>query len=537
MEQTMRILVVDDEPDLEALMRQKFRRQIRERAIELHFARDGEEALRRVEEVPGIEVVLTDINMPGMDGLALLARLRDAHPHIGGVIVSAYGDMGNIRTAMNRGAFDFLMKPIDFSDLEKTMQRSIQYVRQQREAASIHRQLVAIRQELEVAGVIQRSILPLSFPVRAEFSLHARMEAAREIGGDFYDSFPLPDGRIAFLVGDVSGKGVPAALYMAVCRTLVLAVAQTSDSLAATIAATNTMLCSYDMQCMFVTLLVGVIEPATGFVELCSCGHEPPLLLPDGSPPRPLPLPRNLALGIEADVGPFQTQAIQLAPGDMLLLYTDGLTEAHGPGGELLGSQRLRELLEAPRHSCQALVAAVFDAAEAHAAGIPQSDDLTVLALRYAGARQPRTLFEATVEHDLQRLADMLAELEAFCGNLGVSRDEFFPVLLSAEECLANVIAHGQRAEGAPRLPIHFQARHADGVITLVIEDNSEPFDPLSHPAPDLEATPESRPAGGLGIFLARRHMDSMTYERREGATNVLTLTRRLDRPNTTKEE
>src|SRR6202007_3092867 len=128
-----KILVVDDEADLEALVKQKFRRKIRENVYEFVFAQNGEEALQMVGEHPDLDIVLSDINMPVMDGLTLLSRLPEANPIIRAVVVSAYGDMQNIRTAMNRGAFDFVCKPVDFEDLDLTMEKTLNHVAQVRE--------------------------------------------------------------------------------------------------------------------------------------------------------------------------------------------------------------------------------------------------------------------------------------------------------------------------------------------------------------------------------------------------------------------
>src|ERR1700750_2315417 len=128
-----KILVVDDEPDLELLVKQKFRRKIRENVYEFVFAQNGEEALERIAEHPDVDIVLSDINMPVMDGLTLLSRLPEANPTLKAVVVSAYGDMQNIRSAMNRGAFDFVCKPVDFDDLDLTMEKTINHVLQIRE--------------------------------------------------------------------------------------------------------------------------------------------------------------------------------------------------------------------------------------------------------------------------------------------------------------------------------------------------------------------------------------------------------------------
>src|SRR4051812_35463498 len=217
------ILVVDDEPDLELLINQRFRREIRDRTMRFVFASNGQDALRQLDAQGDADVVLTDINMPVMDGLTLLANLNERYPLLKSVIVSAYGDMANIRAALNRGAFDFVTKPIDFQDLALTLTRSIQEARTKRQAASDHERLVALARELDVARRIQQSIVPTRFPPfphRTDVAIHASMQPARSVGGDFYDYFFIDEHRLAFAIGDVTGKGVPAALFMAVSRTL-----------------------------------------------------------------------------------------------------------------------------------------------------------------------------------------------------------------------------------------------------------------------------------------------------------------------------
>src|SRR6266404_1924813 len=180
----LQILVVDDEPDLELLVRQRFRRQIREKEFEFFFSHNGEEALEVLSQQPGIDAVLSDINMPVMDGLTLLARINELRRTLKAVVVSAYGDMQNIRTAMNRGALDFLMKPVDFEDLEITIRKTAQHVRELRLALHTQQRLLAIQQELDVAAKIQQSIVPSKFPPfpdRREFDLHAHMLPAKEV--------------------------------------------------------------------------------------------------------------------------------------------------------------------------------------------------------------------------------------------------------------------------------------------------------------------------------------------------------------------
>ena len=159
-----RILVVDDEPDLEPLVLQRMRRSIRSGQYQFVFAQNGLEALQKLEQDQGIDMVLSDINMPQMDGLSLLDHIPDVAPDTRSVIISAYGDMKNIRAAMNRGAFDFVTKPLDFDDLRVTIERTLNNLTAWREAESSRQRLVAIENELDVASKMQQSILPTEFP-------------------------------------------------------------------------------------------------------------------------------------------------------------------------------------------------------------------------------------------------------------------------------------------------------------------------------------------------------------------------------------
>ena len=211
-----KILVVDDEPDLEFLILQKFRRKINEGAYVFLFARDGAEALKILKENSSIYLVLTDINMPVMDGLTLLSKMNELNNKLlRSVIVSAYGDMENIRTAMNRGAYDFITKPIDLKDLEITIEKSLNDIEEHKIALMGHDKLIELKKELDIANIIQSSILPKKFPAfseRKEFDIYAKMIPAQEIGGDFYDYFLIDKNRLGVVIADVSGKGVACSL-------------------------------------------------------------------------------------------------------------------------------------------------------------------------------------------------------------------------------------------------------------------------------------------------------------------------------------
>ena len=383
-----KILVVDDEPDLELLIRQKFRRRIRAREFDLVFAGDGVEALAALDQDPEIDVVLTDINMPRMDGLTLLDNIGHLDRLLKVVIVSAYGDMDNIRTAMNRGAFDFVTKPIDFEDLETTVDKTLKEVEALKQAVVLQRRLTAIERELDIASRIQLSTLPSRFPAfpeRRDFDLYARMLPAREVGGDFYDFFLVDDHRLGFVLGDVSDKGVGAAMFMAVTRTMLRATALREHAPHVCVRHVNRVLYPESLRHMFVTLVYGILDVQTGEVVFCNAGHHPPYLIRQTGEVAALERTGGLGLCLVPDFD-FQSKAVTLRPGDSLLLFTDGVTEAIDRHREQFTEERLAECLRVLNgHTPTAMIDEVLLAVETFADGTPQPDDITLLALQYHG--------------------------------------------------------------------------------------------------------------------------------------------------------
>jgi sigma-B regulation protein RsbU (phosphoserine phosphatase) len=381
------ILVVDDEPDLELLITQRFRKEIRDKALQFVFASNGEEALAKLGSNGETDVVLTDINMPVMDGLTLLSNLNQAYPLLRAVIVSAYGDMANIRTALNRGAFDFITKPIDFQDLAITLEKSIREVKARKEAEADRERLMAIRKELDVARRIQESIVPRTFPAfpgRHEFALHANMRPARAVGGDFYDYFFVDEHHLAFAVGDVTGKGVPAALYMAVSRTLLRATGSRALPPDECLRVVNDVLCAEDVPSMFVTCFYGVLDTRSGTVEFSNAGHNPPLVLRRDGRVETTPLVGGFFLGAFENTS-YERTTLALEPGDTILVFTDGISEAANVAGDQFGEDRLAEHITALAGLPAAeVVGHLSDTVDAFAEGAPQADDMTLLALTWA---------------------------------------------------------------------------------------------------------------------------------------------------------
>jgi phosphoserine phosphatase RsbU/P len=382
-----KILVVDDEPDLELLVRQKFRRHIREGKFEFSFAGNGQEALDRLDQDKDIDLVLSDINMPVMDGLTFLGRLEGLERLLKAVIVSAYGDMQNIRTAMNRGAFDFVTKPIDFEDLEITINKTIQAISHLKQAERERAQLISLQQELTVAARIQLSILPRNFPPfpeRKEFEIFAEIIPAKEVGGDFYDFFLIDDDRLGIVIGDVSGKGVPAAILMAVTRTLLHATALKKPSPSECLDYVNGILVGQSDPSMFVTVFYGVLDTRTGELEYGIAGHNPPYVFSDGRV-RALEVPLGRILGVIPNSN-FRTHRAQLKAGDAVLLYTDGVTEATNTSDNFFSEERLVEWFQrSGGMPVKELVGGLVEEVRTYAGDHPQADDVTVLAVQYLG--------------------------------------------------------------------------------------------------------------------------------------------------------
>ena len=383
----VKILSVDDETDLELLLTQFFRRKIRNGEYEFFFAHNGLEALQVLLKHPDISIILSDINMPEMDGLTLLAKINEMRiPSLKCIMVSAYGDMDNIRHAMNGGAFDFATKPIDLDDLQLTLDKAVEQIEYIKSAQTEHAQLVDIQADLSVAREIQQAILPRAFDVKmhdaGEVDIFASMLAAKDVGGDFYDFFAIDDHRIGFTIADVSGKGVPAAIFMAVSRTLIKATGLQGLPAEECMAKVNDILCGESVGSMFVTVFYGIYDVTTGAVSFANAGHNPPYILRADGTVEKLSCSCNLVLGAVEGM-PFTGESLQLNAGDALVMYTDGVTEAENKNHDQFGESRLEaELAELKGADSKQIVSGINAKVKEFINGAPQSDDITQLVIR-----------------------------------------------------------------------------------------------------------------------------------------------------------
>jgi sigma-B regulation protein RsbU (phosphoserine phosphatase) len=375
-----------------------------------------------------------------------------------------------------------------------------------------------IGSELRIASEIQKSILPRTFPPfpdRADFEIYATTIPALEMGGDFYDFFLIDDKRLGVVIADVSGKGVPAAIFMAVSRSLLKATALASVSPSACLEHVNRLLCPDNDSAMFVTVFYGILHTETGELEFSNGGHNVPYIIGHD---RIVPVgqPAGTALGIVDDAR-YHTNRVSLNAGETLVLYTDGVTEAMDTHGYLFSTPRFEQTLQrlVDQRPFDLLTKLVEDV-HAFASGAVQADDITLLALQY---RRPALIELRLVNRssELQRLA---SELERFAQNHRIPEPDIHAFSLSLDELVTNTIAYGYDDQGPHEILVRLTL--ANGRLSAEVEDDGRPFNPLTAPQPDLTSAVEDRPVGGLGIHLVRSLMDHVDYRRESGKNHLL---------------
>ena len=381
----IKILSVDDEVDLEVLLTQYFRRKIRKGEYEFYFAHNGIEGLKQLLLHPDIDIILSDINMPEMDGLTMLAKVNEMrNPALKVIMVSAYGDMENIRTAMNNGAFDFATKPIDLDDLQKSIDNAVEQIKFIRESQREHEQLKDIQSDLRIASEIQHAILPTNKDVLPKdlYDMATLMDPAKDVGGDFYDYFKTDEDRLGFVMADVSGKGVPAALFMAVSRTLLKATGIRDLVSKDCMTSVNDLVCGESVDGMFVTVFYGRLNIKTGEIDYSNAGHNPPYVVHENGKVEMVPAQGNMVLGAVENFQ-YRNDKITLEKGDMLFTFTDGVTEAMNRDGEQFGEERLEKLLaKCGGKTSQETIDTVRAAVAEWAGETEQSDDVTMLVIK-----------------------------------------------------------------------------------------------------------------------------------------------------------
>jgi serine phosphatase RsbU (regulator of sigma subunit) len=378
------ILVVDDNE----LNRDLLSRRLTRDGHTVIVAEHGRAALDRLAEQP-FDLVLLDIMMPELTGYEVLEIMKGdaALAHIPVVMITAATEEESIVRCLDLGADDHLPKPFNPAILRARVGSSLARKRlhdaEQRHARSLER-------ELEIGREIQRGFLPAEIPAPDGWELRAHFRPARQVAGDFYDAFPLPGGRIAIGLADVCGKGVGAALFMALFRSLFRALAEPQfaaaseprDGLRATVQGTNDYIArTHGSANMFATVFFAVLDPTTGVVEYVNAGHELPAVLGADGAVRARLAPTGPAVGLMAEL-PFGVARECIGRGEMLVAYTDGVVDARNPAEEPYGEERLMALLVDGGPTAQGLIERVDSALGSFIADAAQFDDVAMLAAR-----------------------------------------------------------------------------------------------------------------------------------------------------------
>ena len=394
------------------------------------------------------------------------------------------------------------------------------YSRNERKLRKVSEEQARVDGELEVARNIQKEMIPRTFPP----FVYGSLEPAREVGGDLFD-FYIRDGKLFFCIGDVSGKGVPSAMLMSVAHSLFRIVSHKEDSPSRILQAMNQQLCQGNDSCMFMTFFAGCLDLYSGELYFGNAGHDKPILLSDGIDL--LQTKSNFPLGVFPDTR-FEEQSCTLAPGSILFMYTDGLTEAKNTEHKAFARDRVTEVLNAfPASGNEApletLVSSLSDAAHRFAGAEPQSDDLTMLAIRFNPEDTIRE--QIILQNEESEVTRLGVFVKGFLGKLELDAKTAAGLRLALEESVVNVIEYAYPEGQKGDILIQADSNHKE--VRFTITDSGTPFDPTSVMEADVTLDASSRPIGGLGVLLSRKLTDSFSYSRRNGQ-NVLTLTKSI---------
>ena len=383
-----------------------------------------------------------------------------------------------------------------------------------------------IDKELEYAKQIQLSALPTNFPTDEDYSIYAQMIAAKEVGGDFYDFYRLNDTTVAFLAADVSGKGIPAAMFMMTAKTIIKDLAESGMAVNDIFTKANEKLCENNESGMFVTAWMGILDLTTGNVQFANAGHNPPLLKRANGSFEYLKTRAGFVLAGMEGIR-YRAGEITLHAGDRLFLYTDGVPEATNTGNQLYGEDRLLTFMN-QNASTEAtkLLPALKANIDDFVGEAPQFDDITMLMFDYKPRKGGAPMTNKTFPAKTESLSAVLGFVEETLEGFACPMKLQMAICVAIEEVFVNVAHYAYPdSEGDMSLQIGFDEQSR--AITFRMTDRGIPFDPLKKPDPDITLSAEEREVGGLGIFIAKKTMDSLTYTYENGE-NILTMIKKI---------
>ncbi|MFW5705452.1 MAG: ATP-binding SpoIIE family protein phosphatase, partial [Bacteroidota bacterium] len=358
--------------------------------------------------------------------------------------------------------------------------------------------------------------------------LYAVLDPAKEVGGDLYDFFFVDDTHLIFAIGDVSGKGVPASLFMAITRTLLRAKAAPGKEAAQIVSDINRELCIDNDNAMFVTFFLGVLDLVSGEVDYCNAGHNYPYLMREQCRVDQIAETHGTPLGLFEDIE-YKSGRITLQRADAMVLYTDGIPEAMDKEGKLYSDERLEKLLQdlGCEKTPESITRKMVESAKDFALGAERSDDITILVLTYylnkAVDKQEKQL---DIKSRIAEIARVEAFTEVLADEWNIGMADMHKINLVLEEVVSNIINYGYEDTSEHR--IHITASFDTHTVRITVNDDARAFNPLEHEDPETENVPlEEREVGGLGIFFVKKMMDRVSY-RREGGHNILIMEKEI---------
>jgi len=518
-----RVLLVDDaKPNLDILV------EGLKADHKLSLALNGEMALQIASRTPP-DLVLLDIMMPGMDGYEVCRRLRQM-PETAEVpimFLSSLEEVQNKTRGFEVGGNDYLTKPFDMLEVKARVKSLLKAKAYSDEAKE------QIASELRVAREIQMGMITQEFSslerlCNVEFA--SVLEPAREVGGDLFGAFAVDSDRLVLVMGDVSGKGIPASLFMTRTGALVRLLARQIQDPERILEVLNDEISVDNPSGMFVTLICAVFQPSTGRLSIANGGQTPPVLLRPGEEPRWAVPGLGTALGFETGIK-FNRVELELRPADAIVFYTDGVTEAFNPEEDCYGNARLLALLKAnTAANAPAVASRIRDDVRTFARGAAQSDDIAVLVMRVRGAPASHApALKPKLELELPATAEAVMRgvdsLEVFCQQHALPEKLIFGLKLALEEISANIVNHAYQRDGKQKYLVTVE-RLPDRIV-MQTRDRGPAFNPITAPLPALQPSDDGLPEGGVGIHLARHYLDDLRYVR-EREENVLQMTKLL---------
>ena len=366
--------------------------------------------------------------------------------------------------------------------------------------------------ELEIASSIQQAALPQGFIPNKSYEVSASMTPAKQVGGDFYDAFAIDEDHFAVVIADVSGKGIPGALYMMTAKALIKANAMSGATLDKIFFNVNNELCG-DNANLFVTAFLAVLNVKTGLLKYVNAGHNPPYYK-DKNGYYHLNCESNMVLGGMRDTE-YKVQSIKMKEFDRLFLYTDGVTEAENIKGEFYGDERLKKVLNSHFQSASDTIYFVDKDVAEFIDGAEHSDDITMLELMYCGSFDEGRVFVA----DIKNTQEVLEYIEQDMIAHGISEKKRRNMIIASEEIFTNIAKYAYETSGRVGIVID----EDDKFYNVGFGDIGRKFNPLEKEEPDVTKSAEEREIGGLGIYLARKLTDKISYIR-SNISNILTL-------------